>query len=204
MKRWLMGCVVLAMVASVQASVYTVSPTVAGRTVAGGTGTYDGNVIVGIWYAPESTSWLKFNIPEYQGENITQVSLNVNIDMQYNPTYTAGVSVYYVPDDSWTTSNITSSWAVDGASVVYNRSASDSGANGTGLITSDITSYLTKSGEGEGATLSICLTRTGGGDRGAFMSVPSLTIMTETVPEPTSIAFLMVSMVAGLWSRKNK
>jgi hypothetical protein len=195
---------VLAMVASVQASVYTVSPTVAGRTIAGYTGTVDGNVIVGVWYAPESTSWLKFDIPEYQGENITQALLNVDIAQQYNPPYTAGVSVYYVPDDSWTTSTVTSTWAVDGASVAYNRSPSDSGVNGTGLITSDITSYLTKSGEGEGTTLSICLRRTGGGDRGAFMSTPSLTIMTEAVPEPTSMAFLMVSMVAGLWSRKNK
>jgi hypothetical protein len=205
-----LAVMLLSMVGFVDAGTYTVNPTLSGRTVAGSTGTVDGNVIVGIWYAPESTSWLKFNIPEYQGENITQVLLNVNIDQQYNPTYTAGVSVYYVPDDSWTASTVTSAWAVDGASVVYNRPPSDSGANGTGLIASDITSYLTKSGEGEGATLSVCLARTGGGDRGAFMSVPTLTIITEknsvvrpvlqgSISSATGAAFSS-TMITGLWS----
>jgi hypothetical protein len=201
----------LSMVGFVDAGTYTVNPTLSGRTCEGEAGLYDGYTVVGVWYGSvEYTTWLKYSIPEYAGEQITQILLNVDITTQYNPPYTAGVSVYYVPDDSWTTSTVTSTWTVDGASVVYNRSSSDSGVNGTGLITSDITSYLTKSGEGEGTTLSICLTRTGGGYRGASMSVPTLTIITEknlvvrpvlqgSISSATGAAFSS-TMITGLWS----
>lgn len=165
---------------------HTLSPSLQGRSYQGQTGFWDYNAIVGLWSGAypttENATWLKFNIPGYSNERIVSITLNTNIELSYNGTYTPGITAYRVPDDYWTIQNISFSQSAEDPIIVSNPNAPYNTK-----YSADITRWWFMDDDpvnesGEGKTLSIKLVRTGAGSRGGMLGngTPTLTIQTET------------------------
>jgi len=177
------------------ASTYTVTPVLAGAVMENGTGLYTGAGLVGYWGVDVGlryfNSWAKFDIPVYPGEVITQVMLTTDVLGQYNgPDYPAGVLLHRATDDSWTASTISYNAPVVGDSEIVHRSIFDPPALALGLRSTDITSYVQAAGEGQGNLLTVRLGNWYSGMRGCYYLEPWLTITTEVIPEPMTLALL--------------
>ena len=182
---------VLCYACSVKAATYIIDPTVVGVTNTTGNGLIGtGVLLVGRWSttgSDENISWIKYDIPALPTETITSVTIDIGPIDNYSSPYNAGINLIYVEDDSWTSQTINNTWPVSGNNVL-NRASSDNASTPVGVVTSDITSWLSLSGEGRGKTLSICAQRTGGGARGSYMAppTPKITITTRAWQLPTT------------------
>ena len=137
----------------------------------------------GFWNDHGRTSgnftWLKFDVARYPDERIVKVTINIGGLRQLNHPWDAGVRVHYVQDDSWTASTVQGDWPTT-TTAAHNRSPYDKGGTTSGRVSTDITRWLALEGEGQGETLSVRLSHSGGGLRGWLLKEPTtLTITTE-------------------------
>jgi len=137
----------------------------------------------GFWNDHGRTSgnftWLKFDVARYPDERIVKVTINIGGLRQLNHPWDAGVRVHYVQDDSWTASTVQGDWPTT-TTAANNRSPYDKGGTTSGRVSTDITRWLALEGEGQGETLSVRLSHSGGGLRGWLLKEPTtLTITTE-------------------------
>ena len=183
--------VVLFLVGLAGANIYTINPIVSGSVIDGQTGLSSiGYAIVGYWGSSYYESWQKFDIPVFAGEEIVSATFDTPAVIGQTAGVPAGVLLYRAENDSWTTSTIASGAPRVAASQLVHTSIFDSLAVANAAHSTDITDYLTTAGEGQGQLLSIVMENWWSGTRGVASQPPTLTITTQPVPEPATLALL--------------
>ena len=143
----------------------------------------DANQIGGYWSDHGRTSgnvtWLKFEIPKFPGERIVKATLAIGPVAQFNHPWDAGIQVHYVQADDWTAESIDPGRPTTDRRAA-NRSPHDKGGTAAGRLSTDVTGWLSLDDEGQGRSLSVRLSHTGGGLRGWLAKEPTtLTLTTE-------------------------
>ena len=183
--------VVLFLVGLASASIYTVNPIVSGSVIDGHTG-FDstGYAIVGYWGGSYYESWQKFDIPVFPNEEIVSATFDTPAVIGQTGAAPAGVLLYRAENDSWTSSTIASGAPRIAATQLVHTDIFGSLAAANAAHSTDVTDYLTAAGEGQGQLLSIVMENWWSGVRGVASTPPTLTIVTQAVPEPATLAIL--------------
>jgi len=217
-KLVLVAVLMAALASTTYAGVYTIAPAL--NWSDGINPTDSGAIaIVGSFWTTEWQNFEKYNIPVYAGEVITSVVANVSVSSSSNGALNTGVYLN-MRNSSWDTGTNKPHYgdAVIAGTELVNRVASGDGTGEPDLsmIVTDITSYFSQPGIGQGNPLSIRYDRkytTGlpySNIRGASLGSDwdnryngvTLTITTAPIPEPATIVLLGLGGIASLIRRR--
>ena len=160
---------------------------------------------------PDGMGWQKYVIPDFGSEYILSATLDLYVYGYNAGRPWSGVEISRVPDSSWTTANISNSWAVADTIIERPPSPANSEQGWTGLDTTDVTSWwgAGKNDINGNETVSIN-TRlfdlmVGGVPSGIdpCRIHPAYSVLhIETIPEPATIALLSLGGLALLRKKR--